>query len=222
MSDIFATGWGSITGTGFQPGDTVAVYGAGPVGLLTAYSALLRGASKVYSIDHVEARLEVAKSIGAIPIDLRKGAPSEQIMKLEPSGVKRICDAIGYECVNPQLQPQENFVINDAVKLVSAAGGIFITGVYWGGPPDKGEPKLTPQLGVIEFDVATWYLKNVSINGGAVDQQAQAPALRSLIEAGRAKPGFVFDKTISIEEAPEAYRLFSERKVIKVAIQFPH
>ena len=71
-ADIFATAWTSITQTGFQPGDSVAVYGAGPVGLLAAYSALFRGADKVYSIDHVEARLVRAESIGAIPIDLRK------------------------------------------------------------------------------------------------------------------------------------------------------
>ena len=106
-ADIFATAWTSITQTGFQPGDSVAVYGAGPVGLLAAYSALFRGAIRVYSIDHVEARLVRAESIGAIPIDLRKGDPSTQILKLEASGVQRVSDCVGFECVNPQLKPQE-------------------------------------------------------------------------------------------------------------------
>ena len=94
LSDAFATAWSSITATGFQAGDTVAVYGAGPVGLLAAYSALLRGASKVYSIDHVDARLEKARSIGAHPIDLRQGDPADQILELEPNGVRRTSDCV--------------------------------------------------------------------------------------------------------------------------------
>ena len=220
MSDIFGTAWGSITGTNFKPGDTVAIYGAGPVGMLAAYSALLRGASKVYSIDYVESRLALAESIGAIAIDLRKGNPSEQITKLEPGGINRVCDCVGYECVNTKLQPQENYIINDALKLVANGGGIYVTGVYWAGPPDKGEPNLTPKLGTIAFDVGTWWIKNVTINGGGVTVEDQEPALRNLIESGRAKPGFVFDKIIDIDQAPEAYRLFSEKKVEKVAIRF--
>lgn len=76
----------------------MAVYGAGPMGLLAAYSALLRGASKVWSIDHVDSRLAKAKEIGAIPIDLRKGKPSDQILQHLPGGVKRVSDCIGFEC----------------------------------------------------------------------------------------------------------------------------
>ncbi|KZL80618.1 alcohol dehydrogenase -like domain-containing protein, partial [Colletotrichum incanum] len=75
VSDIFATGWAGIDYSGFQPGDSVAVFGAGPVGLLSAYSAILRGASKVYVVDHVEERLELAASIGAIPINFAKSDP---------------------------------------------------------------------------------------------------------------------------------------------------
>ncbi|KAL9110026.1 MAG: hypothetical protein Q9227_005365 [Pyrenula ochraceoflavens] len=220
LADIFATGWGSITSTGFQPGDTVAIYGAGPVGLLAAYSALLRGASRVYSIDHVEARLQKAKSVGAIPINLTEGLPSTQILKHEPSGVNRAADCIGYECLNTQLKLQEDFVVNDAIKVTATGGGIGITGVYYSGPRDKGEPRQSPKLGVIKFDIGAWWLKNVSINGGPITAGSAEPALRELVASGRAKPGFVFDKIVSIDEAPEAYRLFDEKKVEKVAIKF--
>ena len=220
LSDIFATGWGAITFTGFQPGDSVAIYGAGPVGLLAAYSALLRGASRVYSIDHVEARLAKAKSIGSIPINLTAGLPSAQILKHEPSGVKRTADCIGYECVNTELKRQEDFVINDAVKVTATGGGIGIAGVYWSGPRDKGEPCMSPETGVIKFDIGTWWSKNISINGGLITANSAEPALRELIASGKAKPGFVFDKIISIDEAPNAYRLVDEKKVVKVAIKF--
>lgn len=220
LADIFATAWISVTSTGFQAGDTVAVYGAGPVGLLTAYSALLRGASRVYSIDHVEARLEKAKSIGAIPINLSAGLPSTQILKHEPSGVNRAVDCVGFECLNTELKRQENFIVNDAIKVTAAGGGIGITGVYFSGPRDKGEPRQSPKLGVIDFDLGAWWLKNISINGGSIAAGQAEPALRELIASGKAKPGFVFDKVISIDEAPEAYTLFDEKKVEKVAIKF--
>ncbi|KAK5721213.1 hypothetical protein LTR17_014774 [Elasticomyces elasticus] len=219
-ADIFATAWTSITSTGFQPGDTVAVYGAGPVGLLAAYSALLRGALRVYSVDHVAARLHRAESIGAIPIDLRKGDPSSQILKLEPNGVKRTSDCVGFECINPEGKKEEAYILNDAVKVTSVGGGICLTGVYWHGPRDHAEPSQGPKLAHIPFDIAAWWLKNITITGGSVLAAAQEPALINLITAGRAKPSFVFDHVVRIEDAPEAYRLFSEHKVQKVAIDF--
>lgn len=138
LSDIFATGWWSVTRSGFEAGDVIAIYGAGPMGLMAVYSALLRGTSKVYAIDRVATRLETAKSLGAIPIDLSKGLPSAQILALEPNGVKRVCDCCGFECVNVQNQPEESFILNDAVQLVSFEGGISIYGVYYGAEPNKG------------------------------------------------------------------------------------
>lgn len=125
-SDIFATAWSSITSTGFQPGDTVAVYGAGPVGLLASYSALLRGALRVYSIDHIEARLHRAKSIGAIPIDLRKGDASTQILEHESEGVTRTSDCVGMECITPEGKKEEGYILNDAVKLTKIGGRICL------------------------------------------------------------------------------------------------
>ncbi|KAL9113916.1 MAG: hypothetical protein Q9227_002050 [Pyrenula ochraceoflavens] len=220
IADIFYTAWSSISSTGFQPGDTVAVYGAGPVGLLAAYSALLRGASKVYSIDHVAARLEKAKSIGAISIDLTAGDPADQILKLEPGGVNRASDCVGFECLNTQLKPQEDFVVNDMIKVTAQGGGIAVTGVYWNGPRDKGEPNQDPKYGTIKFDIAAWWIKNIVIGGGGTIAGSQGPALRDLIAAGRASPGFVFDRSFTIDEAPDAYRLFDEKKIEKAAIRF--
>ena len=97
LSDIFGTGWASLDYAGFEAGDTVAVFGAGPVGLMAAYSAILRGASTVYSVDYIPERLQLAESIGAIPINFRDADPVEQILALEPNGVTRSIDAVGYE-----------------------------------------------------------------------------------------------------------------------------
>lgn len=130
ISDIWATAWTCLDLSGFRAGETVAVFGAGPVGLLCAYTALFRGASRVYVIDHVPVRLAKAKEIGAVPIDFTKGNAAQQILKLEPNGVDRSCDCCGFECVNERLDPQENYIINNAVTATTRGGGIGIVGVY--------------------------------------------------------------------------------------------
>lgn len=67
---------------GFKPGESIVVFGAGPVGLMAAYSAVLRGASEVYVVDRVAERLQKAKEINCIPIDFSKGDAVQQILDL--------------------------------------------------------------------------------------------------------------------------------------------
>lgn len=67
---------------GFKPGESIAVFGGGPVGLMAAYSAIIQGASEVYVVDRVKERLDKAKQIGCIPIDFSKGDAVDQILKL--------------------------------------------------------------------------------------------------------------------------------------------
>ncbi|KAJ5769016.1 hypothetical protein N7520_003575 [Penicillium odoratum] len=75
-----------------QPSDSVTIFGAGPVGLLAAFSAILRGASKVYSINHLSMRLERAASIGTISVNFAEVDLVQQIMALEPTVVTRAMD----------------------------------------------------------------------------------------------------------------------------------
>lgn len=110
ISDIFTTSWQALTYSGFEPGDSVAVFGAGPVGLLAAYSALLRGASRVYSVDQVPDRLALAASIGAIPIQLNASDPVEQILAQDPNGVTRALDCVGFESVNATGQRDDGLI----------------------------------------------------------------------------------------------------------------
>jgi threonine dehydrogenase-like Zn-dependent dehydrogenase len=96
-ADIFPTGWHGLALSGFQPGESVAVFGAGPVGLMAAYSATLRGASNIYVADQVSERLAAAKRIGYIPINFSKGDAVEQIIKHDGNMVDRAVDAAGYQ-----------------------------------------------------------------------------------------------------------------------------
>ena len=109
----------------------------GALGLICAYSAILRGASKVYSIDRVPARLEKARSIGAIPIDFSKGDPAAQIMEFEPLGVDRACDCVGFECLDINGKNKPNEVITNAINVVKPAGGIGVIGAYQSEDPRK-------------------------------------------------------------------------------------
>ncbi|KAL9593163.1 MAG: hypothetical protein Q9219_007655 [cf. Caloplaca sp. 3 TL-2023] len=221
IGDVWATGWTGLDFAGFQPGDRVAVFGAGPVGLLCAYSALLRGAAKVYCIDHVEARLRVAKSIGAIPINLTQGGgPAAQILKLEPNGVQRVCDCVGYENVNQDLRPQQNFIISEGIKIASVDGGIGLIGVYLAQPNTKGTPRGSIISPDITFPISGFWTKGLTMKGGAVDPKVVTPQLIELVKSGRARPGFIVSQEIPIEEAPAGYERFDKHLETKVVIRF--
>jgi threonine dehydrogenase-like Zn-dependent dehydrogenase len=224
LADILPTAWTALDFSKFQAGDSVAVFGAGPVGLLCAHLALVRGASKVYSIDHVQDRLDKAASIGAIPInftDRHKGSASEQILALEPGGVMRSCDCCGYECVNPKLKFQPNYIIQEAAKITSTWGGIGIIGVYTSIPPSAGAPNAGKISGDIVMPLGTIFGKRLSIGTGAMEPYHLIPLLMNMIEEGRINTRFIYTNEVSIEDAPLVYRRFSEKKEIKVAFRFP-
>ncbi|KAF7556167.1 hypothetical protein G7Z17_g1613 [Cylindrodendrum hubeiense] len=208
VSDIFATGWTVLDFAGFEPGDTVAVFGAGPVGLLAAYSAMLRGVSKVYSIDHVQSRLDLAKSIGAIPINFNSSDPVEQILAAEPSGVTRSVDCVGYEAVNAQGEVELGIVLRNMMNVTSRYGGIGVVGVYLGNEQ-------------LSMSMTQFWGKALRMDSGIVLPLQHATELVQLIQSGRASPSFIVSSTIGIEEAPEYYRRFDQHLESKVVIVFP-
>ncbi|KAG0652516.1 putative zinc-type alcohol dehydrogenase [Hyphodiscus hymeniophilus] len=218
LADIFPTANWALDASGFTFGDVVVVFGAGPVGLLCAYSALFRGASKVYSVDRVPQRLAKAKSLGAIPIDFTGGDPVTQILKLEPDGVNRSCDCVGYECVNAEGVNIGNTVIVNAINVTRSGGGIGVIGVY--SPEDAGAATAQEKKGIFEIPFASAWFKSQSIKGGIVPLRQYQPVLKKLIESGRVKPSFVFDREIRIEDAAKAYTEFSNHDFIKTVICF--
>jgi glutathione-independent formaldehyde dehydrogenase len=149
LSDVFPTGYHGAELAGVGPGDTVAVFGAGPVGLLAAYSSMLRGAAEVYVIDGIAERLAKAEEIGAIAIDFTQGEPCKQIAKIrggnalvrgalrpgeeKMSGVMCGIDAVGYQARSFENPDKENpvQVIDELVHVVNPTGRIGIVGVYF-------------------------------------------------------------------------------------------
>ncbi|KAF2183274.1 GroES-like protein [Zopfia rhizophila CBS 207.26] len=224
ICDIFPTAWYALDCSGFQPGDSVAVFGAGPVGLLCAYSAILRGASKVYSIDYVQSRLKKAASIGAIPINFTEGDPVTQILAREPRGVRRSCDCVGFECLNNELEPQEDVVLKNCINVTEPTGGIGLIGEYLPPTgPTPGAPLSTGKEGIFPVPIGLLWTKSLSINGGIAEIRRLQPILQDLIESGRAKPSFVIDEILhSLHDVPDAYKRFVARQIGKPVIHLPH
>ncbi|KAJ4317662.1 hypothetical protein N0V94_004816 [Neodidymelliopsis sp. IMI 364377] len=221
ISDIWCTAWTCLDLSGFQAGETVAVFGAGPAGLLCAYSALFRGAARVYVVDHVQARLAKAKEIGAIPINLTKGNVAQQILKLEPNGVDRSCDCCGNECVNEKLEPQPNAILNNTITVTARGGGIGIIGNYVAQDKAPGRPEADRSPQKLDFLMSQVSIKALSIKAGIVNPQILAPQLVELVKSGRAKPGCITTSVIGVEEIPEGYKKFERQLETKVVIRFP-
>lgn len=220
VGDIFATAWAGMDFSGFEPGDSVAVFGSGPVGLLAAYSAILRGASVVYAVDHVPERLRMAESIGAIPINFRDSDPVEQILEYEPKGVTRSIDCIGYEAVNANLRHEQNIVINNMISVTAQGGGIGEIGWFTVSENSSGTPRGSTMSPTIEFPISEFFDKGLSIRSGAVDVLPWASTLVDLIASGRARPGLIVSSVIGIEDVPEYYERFDRHLETKVMIQF--
>lgn len=222
LSDIFPTGWAALDYAGFQTGDTVAIFGAGPVGLQAAYSAVLRGASRIYIVDYVEERLQLAENIGAIPINFLDSDPVEQILAREPNGVTRSVDAVGFEQVNRNLTVQADVIAQNQLRVTSVGGGLGTVGVY-NSAANSSEyaPRAESIQENVQLSLADFFTNELKWQAGPSDPIALAPALRQLILSGSASPGLIVSDVISIEEAPEVYRRFERHELVKAVIDFP-
>ena len=105
------------------------IYGAGPVGLMAAYSAQLKGASQIMVVDRLPDRLKLVQWAGAIPIDDSKGDHIEQILELtKGEGADKGCECVGYQAHDPRGHEHPNMTMNDLVKSVRATGVLGVVG----------------------------------------------------------------------------------------------
>lgn len=211
LADIFPTGYHATELAGVQVGETVAVYGAGPVGLIAAYSAQLKGASRVFVVDNVEHRLDLVNDLGAEPINFDNGDPAQQIHDAAQAyGVDRGIDAVGYQATEPSGEEQPAVVLNQLVDTVRHTGGLGVVGLYV--PSDPGAPDEHSAKGELLFRIGRFFEKGQSMATGQADVKRYAHKLRDMIIAGRAKPGFVVSQELPLEDAPGAYEKFDNRE----------
>ncbi|MFC7341406.1 glutathione-independent formaldehyde dehydrogenase [Saccharopolyspora griseoalba] len=212
LADIFPTGYHGCELAQVSPGESVVVYGAGPVGLMAAYSALLRGAARVFSVDRVPERLAKAEEIGAIPIDFSKTDPVRAIKdQTDGEGTDKGVDAVGYQAQRGDDASKEEpaVVLNSLIESVRPTGRLGVPGLYV--PSDPGGPSDEARKGMLLVAVGRMFEKGQVIGTGQCNVKRYNRQLRDMIIAGRAQPSFVVSHELGLDEAPDAYRKFDKR-----------
>jgi S-(hydroxymethyl)glutathione dehydrogenase / alcohol dehydrogenase len=219
LSDIIPTGYFGADIANVQPGDDVAVFGAGPVGYFAVMSSFLRGAARVFSIDHWPARLEKTKALGAETINFDKEDPVKKVKELT-KGKGAICiDAVGYEAVghsgnghdhrnvsNPAYEPANPFQvitsITQAARKYSTVGGVY------GSAYDK-------------FPLGQLFQRELNIKMGQCPVKLYNEQLLHLIECERIDPKPLISHTMKLEEAPKAYQMFNKKEDVTKVVFSP-
>jgi len=211
LSDVFPTGWHGVELSGMKAGETVAVFGGGPVGLMAAHAALIKGASQVFLVDQLADRLELAEQIGATPIDFSAGDPADQILEATHGvGTDRGVEAVGYQAHDHEGDEHPELVLDNLVKTVRTTGGIGVVGVYV--PEDPDASTDAAKEGRIGFDYGTFFTKGQSMGTGQAPVKRYNRELRDLIVAGRATPGWIVSHEMSLDEAADGYDHFDKRE----------
>jgi glutathione-independent formaldehyde dehydrogenase len=235
LADAFTTGYHATAVIDVGPGDTVAIFGAGAIGLLAAYSCRLRGAARIYVVDAVKERLEKAGELGAVPINFLHSDPVEQIKEQQSKwrsgpafrlekplgGVSCAIDAIGFQARSRTDYSREDpfWVIEAMAELVNPAGRISIIGVWPLKDPGAIEQRLKEGKLVVPW--SRLFNNNVSIMMGRDDDERWIRKLRDMIITGAAKPSQIVSHRLSLEEAPVAFAKFDARQdgYIKVVLK---
>jgi threonine dehydrogenase-like Zn-dependent dehydrogenase len=223
LSDILPTGWMAAENCEIEPGDTVAVWGCGPVGLFAVQSALLMGAHKVIAIDHYPHRLELARSLGAETFNFEEVDVREALVEMTGGiGPDACIDAVGLEShgfaidnvydrakIVARLATDRIHVLRQVILACRKGGRVSVPGVY-GGFADK-------------FPVGALMEKGLSVKTGQTHVQKYLPQLLEMIGEGRIDTTFLISHRLPLEEAPEGYRMFANEQndVTKVVLK-PH
>jgi threonine dehydrogenase-like Zn-dependent dehydrogenase len=210
VADIFPTGWHATRMAGLLPGESIVIFGGGPVGLMAAYSATIQGACKVMVVDRHPDRLRLAESIGAVAIDDSKELPVDRVLaETDGLGAHRGCECVGYQAHDHHGQEHPNLTLNNLVKSVRFTGGIGVVGVFV--PEDPHGPDELARQGEVAFDFGLFWFKGQHLGSGQCPVKRYNRHLRNLIHADRAKPSFIVSHRVGLDDAPDAYEHFDSR-----------
>ena len=223
LSDILPTGYMAAENCGIQAGDTVAVWGCGPVGQFAIASAFLLGAERVIAIDRFQERLRLAATaLNAETIDYTEDSVLEALKDMTGGRGPDACiDAVGmeahahhsmafaYDKVKQamMLETDRPVALREAIQACRSGGTISVDGVY-GGLIDK-------------FPAGTMMNRSLTIRTGQTHVQRYMRPLLERIEKGDIDPSFVITHRMALDEAPLAYRLFRDKQddCIKVVLK---
>lgn len=222
LSDIFPTGFHGVYRAGVGPGSTVYVAGAGPVGLAAAYSAHVLGASAVIVGDLKEERLAQARTFGCETINLAEHDNiAEQIEQvLGTPMVDAAVDCVGFEAYGHNHEEAPAAVLNQAMEITKAGGGIGIPGLYV--TEDPGASDKDAQKGSLKMDFGTGWSKAQSFATGQTPVMRYHHKLMNLILNDKAHIANAVNATvIDLEDAPQGYLDFDKGAAKKYVLD-PH
>jgi len=211
LSDIFPTGWHAVEMSGMLPGETIVIFGGGPVGQMAALSAITKGAAKVMVVDRHPDRLQLAEKIGAMTIDDSKVNPVEAVMEeTKGLGADRGCECVGYQAHDPQGHENNSLTLNDLVESVRFTGGIGTVGVYV--PQDPGAPDDLSRQGKSRYEFGNFWFKGQHMGTGQCPVKRYNRHLRNLIAQNKVKPSWIVSHNLPLDQAPDAYKHFDARE----------
>ena len=213
LSDIFPTGYAAVERCNLKHGDVVAVWGCGPVGQMAIRSAFILGAAKVIAIDRFAARLALAEKAGADSVNYEECDDLSEELKRRTGGrgPDACIDAVGMEAhgltagakydrvkQSMKLETDRPHVLRQIIQCCRKGGQVSLAGVY---------------VGVVDkFPIGTAFSKGLTMTMGQTHMQKYMRPLFELVEAGRIDLSEIITHRVSLEDAPEAYRLFCDKE----------
>ena len=191
--DVMGTGYHAIADGHVTPGDSVAVLGLGPVGLCAVQAALAAGARAVMAIDSVEARLDVARQFGAVPVHLTEDDPRQRAKELTGGrGFDVAVDAVGH----PDA-------LELAIRLARNAGTVVAIGVY--------AERAPVHMGLV-------WIKGLTLKAGPANVIGHVDRVLGLLQAGTLDPTPLVTAHMPLDQAPEGYALYDRREALKLVL----
>jgi len=218
LSDILPTGYQAVINAGVKPGSTVAIFGAGPVGLMAAACAHMLGAEQIFMVDQHAYRLEYARrTYGVIPLNFSEiDDPAEAIIELTAGhrGVDAVIDAVGFEAKGSttetvltalKLEASSGAALRQCIAAVRRGGTVSVPGVYAGF--------------IHGFLFGDAFDKGITFKMGQTHVHGLLPTLLEHIQAGELHPEIIISHRLRLADAAEGYKLFDKaeddcRKVI--------
>ncbi|MFU2325598.1 zinc-dependent alcohol dehydrogenase [Pseudomonas sp. NFX98] len=211
LSDILPTAWQAVINAQIGKGSSLAIFGAGPVGLLSAACARMLGAEQIFMIDHHEYRLAYArKTYGVIPINFDDDDdPADSLIRQTPGmrGVDAVIDAVGFEAKGSttetvlatlKLEGSSGKALRQCIAAVRRGGVVSVPGVYAGF--------------IHGFLFGDAFDKGLTFKMGQTHVQRYLPELLEHIELGHLRPEEIITHRMSLESVAEGYEIFDKRQ----------
>jgi threonine dehydrogenase-like Zn-dependent dehydrogenase len=233
VSDIFPTGWFGAELAEIEDGDTVAVFGCGPVGLFAVWSAFLQGAGRVFAVDRLPSRLDKARELGAETVHFEEEDPVETLRRLTGGiGPDRVIDAVGVDAEPPEHGPaakqakkqrkEHEREVEQVAPETDPDGDLWLPGrapsqvLAWAVEAIAKAGTLAV-IGVYpptmkKFPIGQAMQKNLTLKMGNCNHRRYIPHLLELIASGVVDPTAILSHERPLRDAIEAFEAFDRRE----------